>query len=111
MSENSLPPHSEFYSKLQNQALLYTDYETAQNNWKLFNCTNMYDYTMKYLEIDVLILADVFENFRKLCLEYYQIDPSYTVSAPGFTWQAGMKKTGVKLKYYKSETMEVLALF
>ena len=108
MSETSLPPHAAFHSKLYNTNILYTDYEAAKSNWNTFNCTNMYDYTMKYLEIDVLLLADVFENFRKLCLEYYHIDPCYAVSAPGLTWLAGMRYSGVKLKYYKQETKDML---
>ena len=75
MSQTSLPPHSAFFSKLHNQALLHTEYLTAKSNWDSLGCTNMRDYSMKYLEIDVLILADVFECFRKNCLESYKIDP------------------------------------
>ena len=46
-----------------------------------------------------LQLADVFENFRNVCLENYEIDPCYTYSAPGLTWLGGLKHTGVLLKY------------
>ena len=44
------------------------------------------------------MLADVFENFRNMCLEIYELDPVYFVSAPGLAWQACLKKTGVKLE-------------
>ena len=44
------------------------------------------------------MLADVFENFRNMCLEIYELDPTYFVSAPGLAWQACLKKTGVKLE-------------
>ena len=47
---------------------------------------------------DTLLLADVFENFRNMCLEIYELDPTYFVSAPGLAWQACLKKTGVKLE-------------
>ena len=47
---------------------------------------------------DTLLLADVFENFRNMCLEIYELDPVYFVSAPGLAWQACLKKTGVKLE-------------
>ena len=44
------------------------------------------------------MLADVFENFRNMCLEIYELDPVYFVSAPGLAWQACLKKTEVKLE-------------
>ena len=46
----------------------------------------------------MLLLADVFENFRNKCLEICELDPIYFVSAPGLAWQACLKKTGVKLE-------------
>ena len=51
-----------------------------------------------YVQSDTLLLADVFENFRNMCLEIYELDPVYFVSAPGLAWQACLKKTGVKLE-------------
>ena len=51
-----------------------------------------------YLKSDTLLLADVCENFRKMCLKIYELDPVKFFSAPGIAWQAGSKKTEVKLK-------------
>ena len=51
-----------------------------------------------YVQSDTLLLADVFENFRNMCLEIYELDPVYFVSAPGLAWQACLKKTEVKLE-------------
>ena len=51
-----------------------------------------------YAQSDTLLLADVFENFRNMCLEIYKLDPVYFVSAPGLAWQACFKKTNVKLE-------------
>ena len=45
----------------------------------------------------MLILTDVFENFRNICLKYYEIDPAYCYSAPGLSWNAGLKYTGIEL--------------
>ena len=50
------------------------------------------------VQSDTLLLADVFENFRNMCLEIYELDPVYFVSAPGLAWQACLKKTEVKLE-------------
>ncbi|XP_071124236.1 uncharacterized protein [Mytilus edulis] len=47
---------------------------------------------------DVLILADAFEKFRKFFIKYHEIDPCYCYSAPGLTWQCGLKYTGIKLE-------------
>ena len=49
------------------------------------------------LKSDVLLLADVFENFRKMCLEIYELDPVKFISAPRLAWQVRLKKTQVKL--------------
>ena len=50
-----------------------------------------------YVQSDTLLLADVFENFRRKCIEIYELDPSHFLSAPGLTWQACLKKTEVEL--------------
>ena len=47
---------------------------------------------------DTLLLADVFENFRNMCLSNYELDPAYFVSLPGLAWQACLKKTNVELE-------------
>ena len=51
-----------------------------------------------YLKCDTLLLADVFENFRKMCLKIYELDPVKRISAPGLTWKSALKKTEVKLE-------------
>ena len=50
-----------------------------------------------YLRNDVFFSADVFENFRKMCLEIYELDPAKFISAPRLDWQTALKKTGVDL--------------
>ena len=59
-------------------------------------CTDIGEYHDLYVQ--TLLLADVFENFRNKCLEIYELDPIYFVSAPGLVWQACLKKTEVKLE-------------
>ena len=56
----------------------------------------MGDYHDLYVQIDTLLLADVFENFRNRCLEIHDLDPSYFYSTPGIAWQACLKKTKVE---------------
>ena len=51
-----------------------------------------------YLESDVLLLADVFENFRNVCLNNYKLDPAWYYTSPGIAWDAALKMTGVELE-------------
>ena len=58
----------------------------------------MGDYHDLYLKTDVLLLADVFEEFRKVCLENYELDPAWYFTSPGLAWDEALKKTKVKLE-------------
>ena len=53
-----------------------------------------------YVQSDTLMLADVFENFRNMCLKIYELDPANFLSAPGLVWQADIEKTEVKLHIF-----------
>ena len=74
------------------------DYAHAQKVWDVFEIKRLGEYHDLYVQSDTLLLKDVFENFRNLCLDIYELDPVYFVSAPGLAWQACLKKTGVKLE-------------
>ena len=95
--KTELPTQEKFYSLLNNKHISADDYQHAQNVWKTFNMKSMGDYHDVYLKADVLLLTDVFENFRKTCLEYYKLDPCYYFSAPGLSWDAMLKMTNIKL--------------
>ena len=64
LSETELPPIVAFYSKLNGTHISEEDWSHAQKVWEAFDMCNMRDYHDLYLETDVLLLADVFENFR-----------------------------------------------
>ena len=70
----------------------------AQKVWDVFEINNIGDYHDLYVQSDTLLLANVYENFRNMCFEKYQLYPTYFVSAPGLAWQACLKKVGVKLE-------------
>ena len=53
---------------------------------------------MTYLKCDVLLLADVFENFRRTCLNYYELDPANYITAPALSWDAMLKMTKMELE-------------
>ena len=58
----------------------------------------MGEYHDLYLKSDILLLADVFENFRKTCYQYYNPDPCHYCTSPGLSWDAMLKMTGIKLE-------------
>jgi hypothetical protein len=98
LSEDRLPPKSEFYSKLNDSDISDEDYEHAQTVWKEFGCKTLRDYHDLYNVTDVLLLADVFENFRDVCLEHYKLDPAWYFTSPGLAWDAALKLTGIELE-------------
>ena len=98
LSEKQLPPKEEFYSYLNDEGISDDDYQHATNVWNTFNCETIRDYHNLYLKSDVLLLADVFENFRKTCLKHYNLDPAHYYTSPGLAWDACLKTTGQHLQ-------------
>ena len=92
-----LPSKKDHYSELILEDISDKDYEHAQKLFKEYS-KNMGDYHDLYVQADALLLADVFEHVRNMCLEIYGLDPSYFYSAPGLAWQACLKKTKVELE-------------
>ena len=97
-NETKLPTKDEFYSILNDEHISNEDYQHAQNVWEVFKLRNMGEYHDLYLKSDILLLADVFENFRRTCLEYYKLDPCHYFTSPGLSWDAMLKMTGIKLE-------------
>ena len=93
-----LPPKSEFYSKLNDTDISDEDYKHAENVWKEMGIKDMGEYHDLYLKTDVIILADVFENFRDVCIKNYKLDPAWYYTAPGLSWDALLKKTKIELE-------------
>ncbi len=98
----------DFFTSLKQETISEDDYQYFSNEYADF--TSFKDYMLHYIKLDVLILADFFENFRDIAMQYYDIDPCYCYSAPGLSWQAGLKFTQVQLKYFKPDTYDYLLM-
>ena len=84
-SEEKLPPKEKLFSKLNDCEVSDEDYNHAQRIWKEFGIKNLGEYHDLYLKSDVLLLADVFEEFRNVCLENYSLDPAWYYTSPGLS--------------------------
>ena len=85
--ETTIPPKEAFYSKLKLEDISDADYAHAQKLWEVFGIKSRGKYHDLNAESDTLLLADVFKNFRNMCLEIYGLDPTYFMSAPGLSWE------------------------
>ena len=93
-----LPTKEDFYSKMNNEHITDKDYQHVHTVWETFMLKTMGYYHDLYLESDILLLADVFENFRRTCLEFYKLDPCHYFTSPGLSWDAMLKMTDIKLE-------------
>ena len=89
--ESQLTLMKDFHNTLNNTNITEEDYKHAQKVRKTFNIKHFGEYHDLYVQSDTLLLADVFENFRKTCQEIYQLDPTHFLSAPSLAWQACLK--------------------
>lgn len=97
-NETNLPSIDCFYNKLNDSNITQNDYEFAQKIWNNFKIKNMQEYTDVYLKSDVALLADIFESFRKQCMLTYGLDPAHYFTTPGFSWDAMLKCTRVRIE-------------
>src|SRR6056300_692760 len=105
LNETELPSKNDFYSKLNNKHISDKDYTHAKKVWQVFQIKTLKDYHDLYLKTDVLLLADVFETFRDVCMKNYSLDPCWYYTAPGLSWDAMLKKTKIKLELLHDSNM------
>ena len=108
-NDEQLPSKEQFYSRLTEEGITNDDYTKAKQIWKHFGIKNMGEYHDLYLKTDVLLLTDVFENFRDMCLSYYGLDPVYYYTLPNFAFDAMLKLTGIEIDLvYDQEMYEMI---
>ncbi|KAB0790572.1 hypothetical protein PPYR_15022 [Photinus pyralis] len=98
LDEAQLPAQHHFFSFLTNDGVSDQDYKHALNVWNSFSIKTLGQYSDLYLKTDVLLLADIFENFRYTCQQTYKLDPLHYYTAPGLAFDAMLKITEVKLE-------------
>ena len=103
--ETSLPDKESLYSSLNMENIDDIDYRHGNNLFKKFKLKHLGEYHDLYIQSNTLLLADVFENFRNMCIKVYELDPTHFLSLPRLAWQACLKKTNVKLELLNNYDM------
>ena len=99
-NEPKLPPIECFYSSLNDEIIQDKEYKHALNVWNTFNIKNLGDYHDFYLKTDVLLLTDIFENYRDIDLATYNLDSAHYVTVPSFSLDAALRKYGKPIEVF-----------
>ena len=86
INKTSTPEKEDIYSHLNMEGITDADYGYANRVCKDFEIKNLGEYYDLYVQSDTLLLADVFENLRIMCLKIYELDPAKVLSASGLAW-------------------------
>ena len=103
----SLPPKECFHGELYNEDISDEEYDHGRKVWDHFECATFEDYHNLYLITDVLLLRDVFEKFRKTCMEYYELDAARYLTAPSLAWDAMLLYTGVEIEVLTEDKQDI----
>jgi len=106
-NETELPARKDFYSILNDTNICEEEYNHAKEVWDAFKIKNLGEYHDLYLKTDVLLLADIFKNFRETCLNYYKLDPCHYITSPGLSWDAMLKMTRINLDLISDIDMQL----
>lgn len=94
----SLPARKDFFSSLSEKTISKKDYKFSKKIWKICNCQNLVDYAMLYCMLDVLLLAEIFQKFRKDMINFSDLDPAKYISLPAFAFDSMLKITKAKIE-------------
>ncbi|EFA00513.1 uncharacterized protein LOC657476 [Tribolium castaneum] len=105
LTRSDFPPPSGFYDELEDEEISPEEYDRAVRIWTVFGCETVGDYLKLCLESSVLLLGDVFESFRMLCLDKYKLDPFHYFTIASFAWDVMLKHIKVKLELLEDQEM------
>ena len=105
LNEQKLPTQDKFHGIFNDEECSNYSYWLAQKMWTDFGMTSFKCYHNLYLKLDVLILQDFFEKFRKTCMINFNLEPLAYFSTPGFAFDAALKFTGVHLELLEDPCM------
>ena len=99
-NESILPPIEGFYISLNDETISQKDYEHGLSVWNTFNIKTLGEYHDFYFKTDVLLLTDIFENYRDIDLATYNLDSAHYVTVESFSLDAALKKYGKPIEVF-----------
>ena len=96
-SVTELPDRKHFTSSLTEKTISASDHKFAKKVWQQFSCENLIDYTKVYCKIDTILLAEVFQKFRKSMHTFSGLDPAHYISLPSYSYDSMLKLTQSKI--------------
>lgn len=98
LDETALPSRDLFYSSINNETVSIENYNHAHYVWQNFNIQNLGEYSDLYMKTDILLLADIFENFREKSVQCYRLDPAYSYTLPNYAWEVMLLYTDIHME-------------
>jgi hypothetical protein len=89
-----LPSIKHFNSSLTEKTITKSEHNFAKKVWNLFECKNLLDYSKVYNRIDTVLLAEIFQKFRKDMHKFSGLDPAHYISLPSYSYDSMLKLTG-----------------
>lgn len=102
------PSPKHFYNKLNDKHITQEEYSRFCRTWDVFRCKTLGDYADVYLKLDVLLLSDVFQEFRSFCFNTYQLDCANYITLPSFAFDAFLKMTKVEIDLFTDYDMTLM---
>ena len=96
-NRRSLPEKLNFYSQQNMKDNIYANCMHQKRVCKYFDRKILEEYHDLYVQSNILLLADVFQDLRNMCLKIYQLDSTCFPTATGLAWQVALRKTKADL--------------
>ena len=105
LNEEFLPKKKDFYNKLTMNEITKDEYKKVQNFYKNMKFKNLKEYLECYLKSDITLLADIFNNFRQMIFNEFELDPVKYISSPSLSKDAALKYSKCKIEHIKDVTI------
>ena len=110
-NETEVPQRSAFKNDLTGKKLSKKDYKRIFRVYKVFKIKNFAEYTELYMKSDIILLADVLIEFREKMISNYELNPMYSYTLPGYSWNCMLKHTGVELDLFSPDQSDMCVMF
>ena len=101
LNDKELPNKKYFYNMLKSNDISDKEYNEVKKHYKHMEFKNIREYLECYLKSDITLLGDIFNNFRKIILDQFQLDAVKYISSPSLSKDAALKYSKCKIENIK----------